>query len=144
MYTGRTDRVCCLCADPEPRTHIEVPPRALTLLKNAEPIAWRDVDGPVTLYFCASDWALVCDLVLDAGMHPLGRCNAARAEFTLRVDYEAYLNAVREAPDQAAIEARFRERARETLSGCPETRERVQARIVLLALEELGPLPDGA
>lgn len=142
MYTGRIDRVCCLCGDPEPRTHIEVPPRALTLLENGEPIAWQDIDGPVTLYFCGSDWAVVCDLALEAGMHPLGRCNAARAEFTLRADYEAYLNAVREIPDQAAIEADLRQRARETLAGEAETRDRVEAHVVLLALEELGPLSD--
>jgi hypothetical protein len=143
MYTGRVDRVCCLCGDRETRTSIGVPPRATTLMEDGDPIAWRDIDGAVTLYFCDSDWAVVRDLALEAGMHPIGRCNAARAEFSLRADYEAYLNAVREPIDQAALEARLREEAA-AVAADAECRDRVEARVVLLALEELGSLsPEG-
>lgn len=141
MYTGRSDRNCCLCGATDTRTRIEVPPRAVTLMENGDPIAWRDIDGAVTLHFCAEDWAVVHDLALDAGMNPLGRCDAARAEFSLREDYEAYLNAVRDPPDQAAIEARLVERARETLTEGGEPRDRVEARIVLLAVDEFDAAP---
>lgn len=142
MYTGRTETPCCLCGAAETESRIEVPPRALSLMENAGPIAWRDVVGPVGLSFCADDWALVVDLVTDMGTHPLSRCNAAHADLDLREDHEALLNATREQPDQTALEERLLDRAAETLAAADdpmtETRDVVEALVVRRALREVG------
>ena len=104
MYTGRTQKPCCLCGSPETAHRIDVPPRAVQLLKHAGPIAWQDIEGEVSLYFCEDDWETVCELVLETGMSPLSRCNAGRASFVLREDFEALLNATRAEPDQRPLE----------------------------------------
>ncbi|MFB6280671.1 MAG: hypothetical protein ABEH40_01465 [Haloferacaceae archaeon] len=142
MYAGRTEKPCCLCGDPETAARIDVPPRAVRLMRNAGPIAWRDIVAPPTVGFCADDWTTVRDLALEMGMHPLGRCNAARASFSIREDHEAMTNATRD-PDQAAIEARLLDAADETLAAygddpMVEDRDAVEATVVRRALEELG------
>jgi hypothetical protein len=115
MYTGKTEKPCCLCANPETTARIDIPPRALQLCKHSDPIAWQDVVGEVSIYFCAEDWETVRELVLEVGMSPLSRCNAARASFDLREDFEALLNDVREEPDQRPLEAEMRADAREAI-----------------------------
>ena len=144
MYTGRTDQPCCLCETPETTHRIAVPPRAIQLLANGDPIAWRDVTGPVTLEFCEDDWETVRELVLGMDMHPLGRCNAARADFDLRADFEALLNDTHEAVDQTELEERMLADAADTLAARDdphtEPRDLVEARVVQLALVELGVL----
>jgi hypothetical protein len=111
-------------------------------MKNGEPIAWRDVVGTVSLEFCESDWELVRDLALETGMSPLSRCNAARASFDLREDFEALLNDTKAEQNQTELESRMLADARETLDAAddPMTEERdlVEARIVQIALAELG------
>ncbi len=145
MYTGQTERPCCLCGNPETAHRIDVPPRAVQLLKHAGPIAWRDIEGEVSLYFCESDWETVRYLVLEAGMSPLSRCNAARASFVLREDFEAFLNANRDEPNQTTIETEMLERADETVDRYEagdelvETRDVIEARVVRWALEDLEP-----
>lgn len=143
MYTGKTEQPCCLCGDPDTSARIDLPPRALQLCKHGDPIAWQDVVGDVSIYFCASDWELVADLVLHVGVNPLPRCNAARASFDLREDFEALLNDVREEPDQRPLEAEMRADAREAIdahdSGEEVGEQRlVQSRIVRWALDDLG------
>jgi hypothetical protein len=86
MYTGKTEKACCLCDNPDTETRLDLPPRAVPMLKHSEAIAWQDIVGEVSIYFCASDWETVRDLVLETGMSPLSRCNVARASFDLRVD----------------------------------------------------------
>ncbi|WP_058366668.1 hypothetical protein [Haloparvum sedimenti] len=146
MYAGLTHTPCCLCGREDAATRIEVPPRALGLMENGDPISWRDVVGTVSLGFCESDWELVRDLVLDLGTHPLSRCNAAHVSLDLRADHEALFTATKEATDQTELEARRAERARETLaaaaneSGSPEERALVEALVTLRALAELGVL----
>ena len=142
MYTGKRQRPCCLCGNPETASRLDVPPRAVQLLDNSGPIAWQDIVGEVSLYFCESDWETVVDLVLDAGMSPLGRCNAAHADFDLREDFEALLNDVREEPDQEPIEREMRrdaERVIETYEDDDnsEVRALVEARVVTWALDDL-------
>ena len=147
MYTGRTEKPCCLCGSPETAHRIDLPPRAVQLLKHAEPIAWQDIEGEVSLYFCESDWETVHELVLETGMSPLSRCNAGRASFVLREDFEALLNDTRAEPDQRPLERTVREEAERTLdryeSGdeTVETRDLVEARIVTWALDDLGTAP---
>ncbi len=147
MYTGRTETPCCLCGSPETAHRIDIPPRAVQLLKHAEPIAWMDIEGEVSLYFCQGDWETVRSLVLETGMSPLSRCNAGRASFVLREDFEALLNATRDEPDQRPLEAELREKAEHTLeryeSGDEllETRDLVEARIVTWAFEDLRSEP---
>ncbi|REA05005.1 hypothetical protein DEQ92_01595 [Haloferax sp. Atlit-6N] len=142
MYTGRTDQPCCLCDDPKTVARIAVPPRAVTLMENAAPIAWRDIVGDVTLQFCESDWELVTELVLDLGMHPLSRCNVARADFSIREDFEALLNSTREEPDQTAQEDHMLAEARAVIDDADdpmvEARDLVEAHVVVRALAELG------
>ncbi|MEZ3116441.1 hypothetical protein RYH80_11025 [Halobaculum sp. MBLA0147] len=142
MYTGRTEQPCCLCDDRDTAHRIEVPPRAIQLMENGDPIAWRDVVGAVTLEFCESDWEVVCDLVLETGMSPLSRCNAARASFDLREDFEALLNDTRGEPDQTDLEERMLAAAADTVAAVDdpmtEDRDLVEARVVQLSLRELG------
>jgi hypothetical protein len=143
MYTGRTEKPCCLCGAPETAHRIDIPPRAVQLLKHAEPIAWRDIEGAVSLYFCESDWETVRELVLETGMSPLSRCNAGRASFVLREDFEALLNATRDEPDQRSLERELRAEAEQALDRYEagdeliEERDLVEARVVEWALEEL-------
>ncbi|KTG07599.1 hypothetical protein [Haloferax profundi] len=142
MYTGRTDQPCCLCDDPKTVARIAVPPRAVTLMRNAAPIAWRDIVGDVTLQFCESDWKLVSELVLDMGMHPLSRCNVARADFSIREDFEALLNSTRAEPDQTEQERRLLDDATEVIDNADdpmvERRDLVEAYVVVRAMDELG------
>ncbi|WP_336344699.1 hypothetical protein [Halalkalicoccus ordinarius] len=138
MYTGKTERPCCLCRNPETGSRIDLPPRAITHMRHAGAIAWQDVVGEVSIHFCADDWALVRELVLEMGLNPLSRCNVAYASFDLREDFEALLNATREGPDHAPIERRMRERSETVLSSPDEheLRDRVEARIVGFVLED--------
>lgn len=143
MYTGQTEQPCCLCDDPKTAARIDIFPRAVQLLKNSDPIAWQDIEGEVSLHFCESDWETVRDLVIETGMTPLGRCNAARASMVFREDFEALLNDVRDEPDQTPLERRLHEEARRRVAEYGEDphvsdRDLVEARIILNALDELG------
>ncbi|WP_396612738.1 hypothetical protein ACH9L7_05550 [Haloferax sp. S1W] len=142
MYTGRTDQPCCLCDDPKTVARIAVPPRAVLLMENVGPIAWRDIVGDVTLHFCESDWELVSELVLDLGTHPLSRCNVARADFSIREDFEALLNATRDEPDQTEQERTLLSEAHAVLDDAEnpmvERRDLVEALVVVRSLAELG------
>jgi hypothetical protein len=112
-------------------------------LKHSEPIAWQDIEGEVSLYFCPDDWETVRELVLETAMSPLSRCNAARASFVLREDFEALLNTTREEPDQRPLEAEMLADARDVLSryesgdNLVEPRDVIEARIVLWALKDV-------
>jgi hypothetical protein len=84
----------------------------------------------------------VVDLVLDAGMSPLSRCNAARADFDLREDFEALLNDVRDEPDQQPLETEMREESEQVIAEYEsddhiEVRDLVEARVVTWALDDL-------
>jgi hypothetical protein len=142
VYAGLKNTPCCLCGRDDTHTRIAVPPRALRLMENGEPIAWRDVVGTVTLRFCADDWDLVSDLAIEMGTHPLSRCNAAHVSLDLREDHEALLSATKAETDQTELEARLSREAEATLDAVddPYTEERdvVEAVVVLRALEELG------
>ena len=142
MYAGLKNTPCCLCGREDTHTRIEVPPRAVRLMENGGPIAWRDGVGTVPLRFCADDWARVSDLAIGMDTHPLSRCNAAHVSLDLREDHEALLSAAKEPTDQTELEARLVERAEETLDDVedPYTEERdvVEAVVVLRALEALG------
>jgi hypothetical protein len=143
MHTGRTEQPCCLCDDPDTVTRVDLPPRTVRLMRNAEPIAWRDIVGTLSIHFCRSDWELVRDLVVDLGQNPLPRCNVARASFNIREDFEALLNDTRAEPDQTALESESLERARHVVAEYGEDpmleeRDLVEASIVLDSLAELG------
>lgn len=142
MYTGKTEKPCCLCGNPDTVSRLDIPPRAVQLLDNSGPIAWQDIVGEVSIYFCESDWETVTDLVLDTGMSPLSRCNAARADFDLREDFEALLNDVRDEPDQQPLEREMRDKSRDVIDQYEaddnvEVRDLVEARVVTWALEDL-------
>jgi hypothetical protein len=144
MYTGQTEQPCCLCGREETAHRIDIPPRTVQLLKNAEPIAWQDIEGTASLHFCEDDFETVSDLVLEAGMSPLSRCNVARASFVLREDFEALLHDTREQPEQDPLEQRLLAEAGETIEryeagdDMVERRDIVEALVVTWALEELG------
>jgi len=105
-------------------------------MRNGDPIAWRDIEGEVSVHFCANDWETVRGLVIDSGLSPLGRCNAARADFDLRADFETLLNDRRDRPDHDAVERRLLERAREADDPTATDRERVQAWLVRSVLAD--------
>ncbi len=140
MYTGKTEQPCCLCDDPDTAARIDLPPAAIPEMANSDPIAWQDVEGEVSIHFCASDWELVRELVLDLGQNPLGKCNVARASFDLREDFEALLNDIRDEPDHSGVEADLLERSEQALAGGDDAdasdRERVQALLVQWVLDE--------
>lgn len=142
MYTGKTGKPCCLCGNPDTVSRLDIPPRAVQLLDNSGPIAWQDIEGEVSVYFCDSDWETVLDLVLDAGMSPLPRCNAARADFDLRADFEALLNDIRDEPDQEPLEREMLAEAERDIEeydeeSNTELRDLVEARVVTWAMEDL-------
>ena len=146
MYTGKTEKACCLCGNPETKSRLDLPPRAVPLMKHAEAIAWRDIVGEVSIYFCADDWETIRELVLETGMSPLSRCNVARASFDLRSDFEALLNEVRDEPDHSELEAEMRAEAKRTLDD-PEDpyvdeRDLVEARVVQWVFEDTQPTAD--
>jgi hypothetical protein len=164
MYTGKRERPCCLCGDPDTERRLDLPPRAIEAMKHSGRVAWRDVVGEVSIYFCRSDWETVRELVLETGMNPIGRCNAARADFDLREDFEALTNTVRERQDQRGVEREMLAAARETIDAHartpahasgegagsdrgghrPEERDLVEARVVQWTLEDLGVDVDAA
>jgi hypothetical protein len=142
MYTGKRERPCCLCGNPETDNRLDLPPRAIEAMKHSGRVAWRDVVGEVSLYFCASDWETVCDLVLETGMNPISRCNAARADFDLREDFEALTNATRDRQDHEKREAEMLDAAREAIAAhergeSVEDRRLVEARVVEWTLADL-------
>ncbi|WP_439026009.1 hypothetical protein [Haloarchaeobius sp. DT45] len=140
MYTGKTEQPCCLCDTPDTSTRIDLPPRAVPHMKHADAIAWQDIVGEVSIHFCANDWDLVRDLVLDMGMNPLGRCNVARASFDLREDFEAMLSQTRDEPDHGPVERRMRETSESVLADDGATdRVRVEALLVQWTLSERLP-----
>ncbi|KTG10180.1 hypothetical protein AUR64_11375 [Haloprofundus marisrubri] len=142
MYTGKTEKPCCLCGEKDTVTRLDLPPRAVTLMRNSDPIAWRDIVGEVSIHFCGSDWETVVDLVSNLGMSPLSRCNVAYASFDLREDFEALLNATRDEPDQTETERRLLDKSARALEDDDaEQRAVVEAKVVRWALEDLGVAP---
>jgi hypothetical protein len=142
MYTGKRERPCCLCQSPETSHRLDLPPRAVEAMARSGRISWRDIVGEVSLYFCDSDWDTVRSLVLDTGMNPIGRCNAACADFDLREDFDALTNANTERQDHDEKEAEMLRAARTTLAaferdGSPEDRDLVEARVTQWTLEDL-------
>ena len=140
MYTGKTEKPCCLCGSPDTAVRLDLPPRAIQLLKHGEVIAWQDVVGEVSIHFCASDWETVAELVLEVGMSPLSRCNVARASFDLREDFEAFTGRAVDEPDQRPLERRLWAESEAVLAGetdyPPSDRDLVEARVVRWALED--------
>lgn len=141
MYTGKTEKPCCLCDAPEIETRIDLPPRAIQRLQYGDRIAWQDVVGIVSIYFCENDWETVRELVLDVGMSPLPRCNVARASFDLREDFEAFVTQQKDEQDHHALEERLWTESERVLAGDteypPADRELVEATIVTWVLDEL-------
>ena len=113
-------------------------------MRHADAIAWRDVVGEVSIHFCADDWELVRELVLEMGMNPLSRCNVAYASFDLREDFETRLNVTRDEPDHVPIERRMHRESRAVLAipDAHESRARVEARVVEFVLEDAPEPPD--
>jgi len=140
MYTGKTKTACCLCGNPDTKSRLDLPPRAVPLLKHSGAIAWRDIVGEVSIYFCESDWEMVSDLVLETGMSPLSRCNVARASFDLREDFEALLNEIRDEPDHSELEADMQAEAERVLANTDdryvEERDIVEARVIQWVFED--------
>lgn len=116
MYTGKRERPCCLCGNPDTARRLDLPPQAIEAMKHSGRVAWRDILGEVSIYFCTDDWETICDLVLETGMNPISRCNAARADFDLREDFEALTNDMRSRQDHDAREEEMLADARETLA----------------------------
>lgn len=142
MYTGQTEQPCCLCNHHETVSRLDLPPRAIKLMKNSGSIAWRDVVGTVSIHFCADDWNLIRDLITEMQLNPLGRCNVAQASFSIREDFEAVLSDTKPEPDQTAVEERLISTAQKTLAEIDsdpliEERDHVEALLTLQTLMKL-------
>lgn len=143
MYTGKRERPCCLCGDPETAHRLDLPPRAIEAMQHSGRVAWRDIVGEVSIYFCAGDWETVRDLVVETGMNPISRCTAARADFDLRDDFEALTNEVRDRQDHEALEREMLDDARGTIEAFERgenvgERALVEARVLEWTLADLG------
>lgn len=146
MYTGKTEMPCCLCGERDTVARVDLPPRAIQCMRNAGSVAWRDIVGEVSIHFCATDWALVVELVREVGVNPLSRCNVARASFDIREDFEALLNDVRDEPDHTELETRMRRESRATIEAFEredsfEERDLIAARLVEWTFEDLNTDP---
>lgn len=111
-------------------------------MKHSGRVAWRDILGEVSIYFCDSDWETVRDLVLETGMNPISRCNAARADFDLRDDFEALTNDVRSRQDHDAREREMLADARDRIAAYErgedvEEQHLVEARVVEWTMADL-------
>ena len=142
MYTGKRERPCCLCGDPETARRLDLPPRTIQAMKHSGRVVWRDVVGEVSIYFCESDWTTVRDLTLEVGVNPIGRCTAARADFDLRTDFEALTGVDRDRQDHRAMEQEALAAARASLAAAergddPGERALVEARVVEWTLSDL-------
>ncbi len=142
MYTGKRERPCCLCRNPETNHRLDLPPRAIEAMDRSGRISWRDVVGEVSLYFCESDWGTVRNLALEVGLNPIGKCNAACADFDLREDFEALTNEVRDRQDQEAVEEEMLAAGRETLQAHEEgedveARDLVEAKVTIWTMEDV-------
>jgi hypothetical protein len=117
-------------------------------MKHGDPIAWQDIIGTVTVFFCSEDWETIRDLVLDTRMSPLSRCNVARASFDLRADFEALVNERKEVPDHAAVERRMLAESEAVIRRDgehePSDRELVEAYVVQWAIEDLPDRPSAS
>lgn len=143
MYTGKRERPCCLCQDPETSHRLDLPPRAIDAMARSGRISWRDVLGEVSIYFCESDWETVRSLVLETGMNPIGRCNAACADFDLREDFDALTNENTSRQDHQEKEAEMLADARERIAGYEsgddvEEQSLVEARVLEWTMTDLG------
>ena len=143
MYTGKRERPCCLCQDPETSHRLDLPPRAIEAMARSGRISWRDVLGEVSIYFCDSDWETVRALVLETGMNPIGRCNAACADFDLRDDFDALTNANTARQDHQEKEGKMLADARERIAAYErgddvEEQSLVEARVLEWTMLDLG------
>lgn len=121
---------CAVCGARETVASIELPPRALQLMRHGEGVAWRDVPAPATVRFCEPDWEFVIELVTDRETNPLAQCNATYAEYDLadeEVDHFD-LETTMWAEGQAVLTDR---------AGDPADRDLVAARLVTWSLEAL-------
>jgi hypothetical protein len=143
MYTGKRERPCCLCQNPETSHRLDLPPRAIEAMARSGRISWRDVLGEVSIYFCESDWETVRSLVLETGMNPIGRCNAACADFDLREDFDALTNENTSRQDHQEKEAEMLADARERIASYEsgddvEEQSLVEARVLEWTMTDLG------
>lgn len=72
---------CVVCGGRETAVALDVPPRALQLMRHGQSVPWEDVCEPATIRFCEPDWQQVMKTVIDAQRNPLPQCNAAYAEY---------------------------------------------------------------
>jgi hypothetical protein len=129
---------CAVCGDRETVATIELPPRALQLMRHGQGIAWREVSAPATVRFCEPDWEFVVDLVVDQETNPLAQCNAKYAGY--EVDDSSDIDESPEA-DHFDLETTMWADSQAVLSGQadenPSVRARVAARLVTWSLETL-------
>ena len=122
---------CAICGGRETVAAVELPPRALQLMRNGSTVAWREVSAPATVRFCEPDWEFVVDLVVEEGTNPLAQCNAQYVEYEL-ADAEV---------DHFDLETEMWTDSQAVLSGQadrnPTTRAQVAARLVTWSLETL-------
>lgn len=122
---------CAVCGEPETVASVEIPPRALQLMRHGHAVAWRAVPEPATIRFCEPDWAFVVDLVDEQGENPLAQCNAKYAEYGIE-DVDAVdhfdLETTMWADGQAVLDGE---------AGEPSARNRVEAQLVTWSLESL-------
>lgn len=120
---------CAVCGDRETVAAIELPPRAVRLMRHGRAVDWRAVSAPATVRFCEPDWEFVVDLV-EEGTNPLAQCNARYAEYEIDDASEV---------DHFDLETAMWTDSQGVLSGQadenPTVRARVAARLVTWSLE---------
>lgn len=122
---------CAVCGSRETVAAVELPPRALQLMRHGRAVNWRAVSAPAMVRFCEPDWTFVVELVDEEGTNPLAQCNAKYAEYT--VDEEADV-------DHFDLETEMWSKSKDVLAGEtdePSEHTRVGSQLVVWSLETL-------
>lgn len=123
---------CAVCGCRETVAAVELPPRALQLMRHGRAVNWRAVADPARVGFCESDWEFVVELVDEQGTNPLPQCNAK---------YAVYDECEESAVDHFDLETTMWTDCQAVLAGEtdgePSVRSRVGAQLVTWSLETL-------
>lgn len=122
---------CAVCGSHETVAAVELPPRALQLMRHGRAVNWRAVSAPATVRFCEPDWKFVVELVDDQETNPLAQCNAKYAEYAEENESDV---------EHFDLETEMWSDSQDVLAGKtdePSDHTRVGAQLVIWSLETL-------
>lgn len=75
---------CAFCGEPTRKQQIELPPKAIPMMKHSEQVDLSTVDSTVWIQLCADDWGLVKTMVTEYEENPIPEFDARHAQFETR------------------------------------------------------------